>query len=74
MRVLLGQGDGTFVPSAQLFVAGSMCGAQADVDRDGRLDLIASSTAAFTAWLGDGTRTFGAARIRATVARVIARL
>jgi len=62
--ILLGNGDGTFQPQPPLSVSGPGCITTADVNGDGRLDLLFISTTfpsgftQFTVMLGNGDGTF----------------
>jgi trimeric autotransporter adhesin len=65
--VLLGNGDGTFVPASSALPVGGVSCAAADINGDGKLDLvvvnsdIVSNSVYVTALLGNGDGTFVAA-------------
>ena len=57
--ILLGRGDGTFTPGTPLTPSGtSLVVVAADLNRDGKLDLVVGSTNSLLIFLGNGDGTF----------------
>jgi FG-GAP-like repeat/Bacterial Ig-like domain (group 3)/FG-GAP repeat len=66
LTILLGNGDGTFTPAAASPAATSLTLSVADLNRDGKPDLVAANGATITTLLGNGDGTFGAPNIQST--------
>jgi hypothetical protein len=56
--VLLGNGDGTFSLGRTLYGAATMDLEVADVNRDGRIDIVTAADGSVHVWLGDGAGNF----------------
>jgi FG-GAP-like repeat len=59
VSVFLGNGDGTFQTPTNLAVGvGSLGIAVADINSDGKVDLVVGTSSGFSVWLGNGDGTF----------------